>query len=129
MDRNEADSLIELEDERGELHRFYLIYDHLMAGGKQYVVLVPEEEQDEDEPLVVILRLDKENAEYVLHNITDDAEWEMVARAWEEVEMEELDFEDDEEDEEEDVDEGEYEDEYDEEYEDEEEDETPEGRE
>ncbi|HHY35870.1 MAG TPA: DUF1292 domain-containing protein [Firmicutes bacterium] len=89
-DWNDFDSPIELEDENGRLHRFFMIYDHLMAGGKQYVVLLPEEERDSDEPLVVILRLDRENDEYVLHSITDDAEWELVSRAWEEVEMEEL---------------------------------------
>jgi hypothetical protein len=89
-DQNEVDSLIELEDENGRLHRFFMVYDHLMVGGKQYVVLLPEEERDSEEPLVVILRLDRENDEYVLRNITDDTEWESVSKAWEEAEMEEL---------------------------------------
>ncbi|MBE3518736.1 MAG: DUF1292 domain-containing protein [Firmicutes bacterium] len=110
---NDFDSAIELEDENGQVHRFFLVYDHLMAGGKQYVVLLPEEERDSDEPLVVILRLDRENGEYVLHNITDDDEWERVSKAWEEVEMEELIFED-EDDLEEDEDEQDYDDEDDE---------------
>lgn len=117
-DWDERDSLIELEDENGRLHRFFMVYDHLMAGGKQYVVLLPEEERNSDEPLVVILRLDRENEEYVLHNITDDAEWELVSRAWEEVEMEELVSDDEEELEEDEEDYGE--DEYDEDEEDEE---------
>lgn len=119
-DWNDSDSVIELEDENGQVHKFFMVYDHLMAGGKQYVVLMPEEEQDSDEPLVVILRLDRENDEYVLHNITDDDEWELVSKAWEEVEMEELLSDDDEEELEED--EEDYEDEYDEDEDDEEDD-------
>ncbi len=126
-DWNDSDSLIELEDENGQVHRFFMVYDHLMAGGKQYVVLLPEEERDSDEPLVVILRLDRENEEYVLHNITDDDEWELVSKAWEEVEMEELLSDDEEELEEDEEDSGEDEyDEYEEDEHDEEDDEDDE---
>ncbi|MBC7106202.1 MAG: DUF1292 domain-containing protein, partial [Firmicutes bacterium] len=61
----------------------------------QYAVLLPLEEEDEDE--VVILKYGRdEQGNEILMDIEDDEEWERVADAWQE--MVEEEFEEEEED-------------------------------
>ncbi|MGB9886872.1 MAG: DUF1292 domain-containing protein [Moorellales bacterium] len=80
---NESDTIVLMDDE-GEEHEF-MVVDFLEVGEKEYVVLLPldeEEEEDEGEAVVFRLELD-EQGEEVLREIEDDEEWEAVERAWE----------------------------------------------
>ena len=56
------------------------------AGDKQYIALVPLEEADEEEGDVYLYRFQEfENGEIQLDNIVDDAEYEVVADAFDEL--------------------------------------------
>ncbi|NLB51950.1 MAG: DUF1292 domain-containing protein [Syntrophomonadaceae bacterium] len=77
-----------LVDEEGVEHDFEMLAE-LEIDDEKYRVLVPfdeEEEMDEDEVEVVILKvvLDEEGNE-LLSDIEDDEEWEKVADAWQEL--------------------------------------------
>jgi uncharacterized protein YrzB (UPF0473 family) len=85
------DDVITLVDEEGEEKDFTVI-DTLEVEGSQYAVLLPLEEEDEDE--VVILKYGRdEHGNEILMDIEDDEEWERVADAWQEMVEEELEEE------------------------------------
>ncbi len=71
-----------LADETGAEHGFELI-DMLEIDEEQYAILLPDNgEQDE----AVILKVgEEEDGEKFLYPIRDDDEWDMVAKAWQEV--------------------------------------------
>lgn len=83
-DRTEADvtDLVVLIDEEGAEHRF-IIVEVVEVDEEKYAVLVPAEDDDEG---AVILRfaLDDEGND-ILVGIEDEEEWEMVAKAVEEI--------------------------------------------
>jgi uncharacterized protein YrzB (UPF0473 family) len=86
---NESDTIVLMDDE-GQEHEF-MVVDFLEVGEKEYVVLLPldeEEEEDEGEAIVFRLELD-EQGEEVLREIEDDEEWGAVERAWEKAMAEE----------------------------------------
>jgi len=74
-----------LVDDEGIEHQFELLAE-LEIEENFYRVLIPLEEEDEDECEVVILKVvyDEEGAEF-LSDIEDEEEWEMVADAWQEL--------------------------------------------
>ncbi len=85
-------AVLVLVDEDGVEHQFELLAE-LEIENENYRVLVPfQEEEEEEEDLeefeveVVILKVvyDEEGNEF-LSDIEDDAEWEMVADAWQEL--------------------------------------------
>lgn len=83
-------AVLVLVDEDGVEHQFELLAE-LEIENENYRVLVPlqeeeEEELEEFEVEVVILKVvyDEEGNEF-LSDIEDDAEWEMVADAWQEL--------------------------------------------
>lgn len=101
----EEEDLIVLEDEQGNEVKFRLVFDSLFVGERQYVVLMPVDENGEYEPELVILRVEEEDGEMSLVTIDDDDEWEEVLEAFEEMEVEknlgdyEIEIEEDEEEE------------------------------
>lgn len=102
----EEEDLIVLEDEQGNEVKFRLVFDSLFIGERQYVVLMPVDENGEYEPELVILRVEEEDGEISLVTIDDDDEWEEVLEAFEEMELEknlgdyEIEVEEDEDEEE-----------------------------
>ncbi|HHW25792.1 MAG TPA: DUF1292 domain-containing protein [Firmicutes bacterium] len=113
-DRRDYDEAPELDsdvvvllDEEGNESRFRILFDSLFVGERQYVVMMPADDEDALEPEMVILRVDTdENGEDILVTIDSDDEWVEVLKAFEEMDVEdalgdfEIDF-DDEDDEEE----------------------------
>ncbi len=90
------DDVIVLTDENGEEHEFSVV-DVLEVEGKEYAVLLPSVAADQGEEEAIILRVESdENGNEVLVDIEDDAEFERVAEAWDEMMAEEC--EDDEDD-------------------------------
>lgn len=100
----EESDLVVLQDEDGQESKFKILFDSLFVGEKQYVVLMPVEEEDSQEPEIVILRVDEtDDGESVLSTIDNDDEWEEVLKGFEEMDVEEnLDYEIEIEDEEDD---------------------------
>ncbi len=85
----EYDDLIVLQDENGEEISFRILFDSLFVGERQYVVLMPIQEEDDMEPEIVILRVDVDDeGENILATIDSDEEWEEVLKAFEEIELE-----------------------------------------
>ncbi|HCF50252.1 MAG TPA: DUF1292 domain-containing protein [Syntrophomonas sp.] len=74
-----------LVDDEGIEHQFELLAE-LEIEEAFYRVLIPLEEEDEEECEVVILKVvyDEEGNEF-LSDIEDEEEWEMVADAWQEL--------------------------------------------
>jgi putative Holliday junction resolvase len=85
------DDVIVLSDEDGNEEEFKLLLDGLFVGDRQYVVLMPADSEEDDQPEIVILRVDRlgEN-EATLCTIDEEDEWEEVIGA-----LYELDLEDD----------------------------------
>jgi uncharacterized protein YrzB (UPF0473 family) len=78
---NEADTIV-LRDEEGEEHEF-MVVDFLEVGEREYVILLPlDDEVEEGEAVVFRLDVDDQGEE-VLCEIEDDEEWEAVEKAWE----------------------------------------------
>ncbi|MGI6648695.1 MAG: DUF1292 domain-containing protein [Bacillota bacterium] len=85
----EEEELVVLVDDDGGEHEFYLI-DTIEVGEGRYAVLLPAEEDDEEESEVIILKIgEDEEGNEVFYEIEDDEEWEQVADAWEEVDKDE----------------------------------------
>ncbi|WP_088555214.1 DUF1292 domain-containing protein [Calderihabitans maritimus] len=77
----EHDNLVVLVDEEGREHEFTLV-DVLELDEERYAILLPEGEIEE----AIILKMGTdENGEEILFDIEDDDEWEMVAKAWQEL--------------------------------------------
>ncbi len=74
-----------LVDDEGIEHQFELLAE-LEIEENFYRVLIPLEDEDEEECEVVILKVvyDEEGNEF-LSDIDDEEEWEMVADAWQEL--------------------------------------------
>lgn len=72
---------IELVDDQGEKHRF-LIDDVLEINDHRYAVLLPEDQLEEDEPELVVFRIESDDqGQDVLVDIEDDDEFARVCEA------------------------------------------------
>lgn len=89
MSEEQSDTLV-LMDEDGQEHQFQVL-DILEVEGTEYVVLLPADQEDEDEDEVAeVLRIETdENGDEILVELDDEDELEKVARAWEESSAEE----------------------------------------
>lgn len=98
MDHEEDDTVV-LTDENGVEHEFELV-DVFDLDGKQYAVLAPTEEDEEDDEEAIVLRVEKDpDGNDVLVDIEDDEEWDRVAARWDEILEDEasMEWDDDEE--------------------------------
>lgn len=82
----EEDQIIETVDENGNVVKFEL-YDIVEVDEKEYALLLPTDEEDADE--VVIMKITKDGEEYLFETIDDDDEFEKVAQYVENMEDEE----------------------------------------
>ena len=82
----EEDQNIETVDENGNVVKFEL-FDIVEVDEKEYALLLPADEEDADE--VVLMRISKDGEEYLFETIEDDAEFEKVAECVENMEDEE----------------------------------------
>ncbi len=75
------EQMIETIDEDGNVVNFELI-DIIEMDGKEYGLLLPKEENENDDPNVerevVLMRLTKEGEEYIFEMIEDDEEFNKV---------------------------------------------------
>lgn len=71
------EQLIETIDEEGNVINFELI-DIIEMEGQEYGLLLPKDEDDEEEKEVVLMRLMKEGEEYVFEMIETDEEFDKV---------------------------------------------------
>lgn len=72
----DEDQIIETVDENGNVVKFEL-FDIVEVDEKEYALLLPIEEEESDE--VVLMRLSKDGEEYLFETIEDDEEFEKVA--------------------------------------------------
>lgn len=82
----DEDQIIETIDENGNLIKFEL-FDIVEVEEKEYALLLPIEEEDSDE--VVLMRLKKDGEEYLFETIDDDEEFDKVAEYVESMDEEE----------------------------------------
>ena len=82
----DEDQIIETVDENGNVVKFEL-FDIVEVDEKEYALLLPVEEEESDE--VVLMRLSKDGEEYLFETIDDDEEFEKVAEYVENMEDEE----------------------------------------
>ena len=73
----EENQIIETVDEKGNLIKFEL-YDIVEVDGQEYALLIPVEQEDDDDELV-LMRLTKDGDDYIFESIDDDAEFDKVA--------------------------------------------------
>ena len=71
------DQLIETIDEDGNVVKFELI-DIVELEGKEYGLLLPHEEKQDEEKEVVLMRLTKDGEEYIFEIIENDEEFNKV---------------------------------------------------
>ena len=92
------DEVITLVDEDGKEHQFALL-DVIEVDENEYAILIPAEDGDAEEAdEAVILRMEEDDeGNKVLVDIDDEAEFERVATAWEELLDEEDGLDDDDE--------------------------------
>lgn len=87
IEENIESKIIKTQDENGEIYSFELI-DVVEFNGREYGLLVhveeeasaqeSSEEDDEEEQEVVIMRLNKENDNYVFETIEDEDEFNQL---------------------------------------------------
>lgn len=77
----EMDDVLILVDDENQEHPFQMI-DMVEVDGAQYAVLVPLEEDAEDDEAIILKIVVDENGEEVLYDIEDDEEWEKVVDIW-----------------------------------------------
>jgi uncharacterized protein YrzB (UPF0473 family) len=101
IDENEV---VVLLDEEGKESRFRILFDSLFVGDRQYVVMMPADDEDAMEPEIVILRVEEDDkGEGILVTIDSDDEWVEVLKAFEDMDVEdalgdvEIEFDDEEE--------------------------------
>ncbi len=82
----EEDQIIETLDENGNVVRFEL-FDIVEVDEKEYALLLPADEEDADE--VVLMKITKDGEEYLFETIEDDEEFEKVAEYVENMDNEE----------------------------------------
>ena len=80
--------IIETVDEEGNPISFKL-FDVIEFEGKEYAMLLPLEEEDSDDPELVLMRLVSDGEEYAFETIEDEAEFDAVAEYIESIEDEE----------------------------------------
>jgi len=86
----EQEEVITLVDEEGAEHDFTVI-DIIEVDGSEYAILLPVEEDNEEESneaIILKFARDEEGSE-LLVDIEADEEWEKVSDAWEEMLAEE----------------------------------------
>jgi len=88
MTKEEDIQIIETETEDGEKVKFEL-FDIIEFEEKEYALLIPVEEESEEDSELVLMRLSKEGEEYVFETIEDDEEFERVSEYIESIEDEE----------------------------------------
>ncbi len=82
------EQIIETFDEEGNKVSFELL-DIVVVDDIEYALLLPQdEEQNEEEPEVLVMRLKKDGEEYTFETIEDDEEFNKIAEYIEEVEDE-----------------------------------------
>lgn len=81
------DQLIETIDEDGNVVKFELI-DIVEFEEKEYGLLLPQEDKDDEDKEVVLMRLTKEGEEYVFEVIESDEEFNKVVEFIETLEEE-----------------------------------------
>ncbi len=72
----EEDQIIETIDENGNVIKFEL-YDIVEVDEQEYALLLPVDEEEGDE--VVLMKLTKDGEDYLFETIDDDAEFDRVA--------------------------------------------------
>lgn len=77
LTEEEMDDVLILVDEDDQEHPFQMI-DMVEVDGSQYAVLVPLDEDAEDDEAIILKIVTDENGEEVLYDIEDDEEWEKV---------------------------------------------------
>ncbi|HHY17626.1 MAG TPA: DUF1292 domain-containing protein [Firmicutes bacterium] len=83
------DDMVVLTDEEGNEETFRILMDDLFVQDRQYVVLMPVDNEANLEPELVILRVETlDEGETTLVTIDSDDEWEDVLRAFEEIDIE-----------------------------------------
>lgn len=78
MTKEEERHVIETIDENGNVVKFEL-FDIVDFNEKEYALLIPAESKDPEEEEVVLMRLTKEEDEYLFEAIEDDDEFEKVS--------------------------------------------------
>ena len=86
----DEDQIIETIDENGNVIKFEL-FDIVEVDEQEYALLLPVEEEEGDE--VVLMKLTKDWEEYLFETIDDDEEFEKVAAYVESMEDEDEDEE------------------------------------
>ncbi|HIT92340.1 MAG TPA: DUF1292 domain-containing protein [Candidatus Stercorousia faecigallinarum] len=86
----DEDQIIETIDENGNVIKFEL-FDIVEVDEQEYALLLPVEEEEGDE--VVLMKLTKDGEEYLFETIDDDEEFEKVAAYVESMEDEDEDEE------------------------------------
>ncbi len=86
-DMNE-DQIIETMTEDGEVVQFKL-FDIIEFEEKEYALLLPVDTDDSDEDEIVLMRLTKEEDDYLFETIDDDDEFERVSEYIESIDDEE----------------------------------------
>lgn len=86
----DEDQIIETVDENGNVIKFEL-FDIVEVDEQEYALLLPVEEEEGDE--VVLMKLTKDGEEYLFETIDDDDEFEKVAAYVENMEDEDEDEE------------------------------------
>ena len=81
MTDEELDDVLILIDEEDQEHPFQMI-DMVEVDGNKYAVLVPLEEDAEEDEAIILTIAEDENGEEVLYDIEDDEEWEKVVDIW-----------------------------------------------
>ena len=93
---NDYDRLIETVDEEGNIVKFELI-DIVLVDEDEYGILIPADSQnDGDNNEAVIMKLKKVDEDFVFEYIDDDAEFQKVVDAIEELEDDDDDIDDEE---------------------------------
>lgn len=86
-DMNE-DQIIETVTEDGEVVQFRL-FDIIEFEEKEYALLLPVEDNDDEDSEIVLMRLTKEDDDYLFETIDDDEEFERVSEYIESIDDEE----------------------------------------
>ncbi len=82
------DQIIETVTEDGEVVQFKL-FDIIEFEEKEYALLLPVEETDDEDSEIVLMRLTKEDDDYLFETIDDDDEFERVSEYIESIDDEE----------------------------------------
>lgn len=74
----ENENIIETIDEDGNVIKFEL-FDVVEYEGQEYALLIPEDEQDSDDPELVLMRVVSDGEEYSFETIDDEEEFDAVS--------------------------------------------------